>query len=171
MPGPGQGKRAQKKKWRENAHNLNKNLAAVNAVMTAPSATVPNTTTAALPTLLTIPEIGRFCNPATTKSTAIVHNDILRTVILELIENAKVRAFDEGKKEGYEEGYEEGKYLAGEDEQNNVFETLRREDEEQARNVIFEEGKTYGRLEERTSWMLSHGEGLCASPEVSTPRI
>ena len=38
----------------------------------------------------------------------------------------KVRAFDKGKKEGYEEG----RYLAGEDEQNNVFETFRREDKE-----------------------------------------
>ena len=50
--------------------------------------------------------------------------------MLKLLENTKVRAFDEGKKEGYYEGYEEGRYLASEDEQNNVFKTLRREDEE-----------------------------------------
>ena len=41
MPGPGQGKRAHKKKWRENA-----NTAAVNAVMTAPSTSAPMATTA-----------------------------------------------------------------------------------------------------------------------------
>ena len=100
MPGP--GKRSQKKNPRENTFDLNVNIAAVNAVMTAPNTSALNTRTAALPMLLTMPEIGRFCNPATEKSSAIIHNDILRTVILELIENAKVRAFDEGKKEGYE---------------------------------------------------------------------
>jgi hypothetical protein len=131
MPGPGQGKRAQKKSH-GNTFDLNANIAAINTVMTAPSTAVPSTTTATLPTLLTMPEIGRFCNPATAKSSAVVHNDILRTVILELIENAKARAFDEGKTEGYQEGYEEGRFLASEDEQNDVFETLRREDEEKA---------------------------------------
>jgi hypothetical protein len=115
-------------------------------------------------------EIGRFCNPTTARSTAIVCNSLLRTVMLELLENAKARAFDEGKKEGYYEGYEEGRYLASEDEQNNVFETLRKEDEEKARNATFEEGRTHGRLEERASWVSNHGEGLCASPEVSMPR-
>ena len=113
-----------------------------------------------------MPEIGRFCNPATEKSSAIIHNDILRMVILELIENAKVRAFDKGKKEGYEEG----RYLAGKDERNNVFETLRMEDEEQARNATFEEGKTHGRLEEKASWMSNHSEGICAPLEMSNPQ-
>ena len=33
MPGPGQGKHSQKKKWHENPFNLNANIAAVNAVL------------------------------------------------------------------------------------------------------------------------------------------
>jgi hypothetical protein len=43
MPGPGQGKRSQKKKWQENALNLNASIAAVNTVMTALSTTPLNT--------------------------------------------------------------------------------------------------------------------------------
>ena len=42
------------------------------------------------------------------KSTAIVCDSLLRTVLLELLENVKARAFDDRKKEGYYEGYEEG---------------------------------------------------------------
>ena len=33
MPGPGQGKHSQKKKWRENTFNLNMNIVAINALM------------------------------------------------------------------------------------------------------------------------------------------
>ena len=46
MPGPGQGKRSHKKKWRENVSNLNMNIAAVNTVMMASSTAVPNARTA-----------------------------------------------------------------------------------------------------------------------------
>jgi flagellar biosynthesis/type III secretory pathway protein FliH len=42
MPGPGQGKHSNKKKWRENASNLNVSIAAVNAVMTASNMATPN---------------------------------------------------------------------------------------------------------------------------------
>jgi hypothetical protein len=52
MPGPGQGKRSQKKKWHENASNTNANIAAVNAVMTASSTaalTAKMATSATLP--------------------------------------------------------------------------------------------------------------------------
>ena len=45
MPGPGQGKRSQKKKWRDNALSLNENKTAVNAVTTAPSTSAPIATT------------------------------------------------------------------------------------------------------------------------------
>jgi flagellar biosynthesis/type III secretory pathway protein FliH len=51
MPGPGQGKQSHKKKWRENVSNLNANIAAVNAVMTASSTSAANTRTATLATL------------------------------------------------------------------------------------------------------------------------
>jgi hypothetical protein len=52
MPGPGQGKRTQKKKWRENASNLNANITAVNAVITASNTMAPSATVATLTTLL-----------------------------------------------------------------------------------------------------------------------
>jgi hypothetical protein len=46
MPGPGQGKHSQKKKWRENAFNLNASIAAVNAIITASDTSAPTATTA-----------------------------------------------------------------------------------------------------------------------------
>jgi hypothetical protein len=50
-----------------------------------------------------------------------------------LVENAKSKAFDEGRQEGYYEGYEEERHLASEDQQNDgVFKTLRKEDGEKA---------------------------------------
>jgi hypothetical protein len=100
-----------------------------------------------IPTLSTRAEIGRFCNPTTATSTAIICNTLLCSVILELLENTKVKAFDEGRNKGYYEGYEEGRYLASEGEQNDIFETLRKEDEEKARNTAFKQGKKEGRKE------------------------
>jgi hypothetical protein len=142
--------------------------------------------------------------------------------MLQLLENVKNKAFDEGEEEGYYEGYEKGRSLASEDKQNDrVFEILRREDEEKARDAALEEGKklgrkeefenkkkaekqacenswreghetglnegkeeqevtgklayekgkTNGQLEERENWVMNHGEGLCVSLEVSTPRV
>ena len=64
--------------------------------------------------------------------------------ILELLENAKARAFDNGKKEGYYKGYEEGSYLASENKENNVFEVLRKEDEEKVWSTTLEEGRQEG---------------------------
>ena len=100
--------------------------------------------TSTMPTLSTMDEIGRFCNPMTAKSTAIVCNSLLWTVLLELLENAKARAFDDGKKEGYYEGYEEGSYLASENKENDVFEVLRKEDEEKVGSTTLEEGREEG---------------------------
>jgi hypothetical protein len=42
MPGPGQGKCSNKKKWCKNMSNLNVSIAAVNAVMTALNMATPN---------------------------------------------------------------------------------------------------------------------------------
>ena len=50
-----------------------------------------------IPTLSTFAEIGRFCNPTTATSTAIICKSSLRDVILELLENAKGKALQEGK--------------------------------------------------------------------------
>jgi hypothetical protein len=43
MPGPGQGKRSHKKKWRKNTPKLNVNITAINTVMMALSTATPNT--------------------------------------------------------------------------------------------------------------------------------
>jgi hypothetical protein len=107
------------------------------------------------PTLSTFAEIGRFCNPTTATSTAIICNSSLRSIILELLENAKTKAFDTGRKEGYDEG----RYLAN-------------KDEEKGRDAALEEGKELGRKEEfenmkhaeerayKNGWREGHETGL-----------
>jgi hypothetical protein len=65
-----------------------------------------------IPTLSTFAEIGRFCNPITTTSTAVICNATLQSVIQELLENARTKAFNTGRKEGYDEA----RHLANEDE-------------------------------------------------------
>jgi len=60
--------------------------------------TMPGHESFQIPSLSTFAEIGRFCNPKATTSTAIVCNTLLWNVILELLENAKTKAFDEGRK-------------------------------------------------------------------------
>jgi hypothetical protein len=68
MPGPGQGKQSQKKKWHKNMLNLNENKAAVNAVMTAPSTIIPNVRTATLMMLpSTVTTAAEFTDEATPK--------------------------------------------------------------------------------------------------------
>ena len=52
--------------------------------------------------------------------------------MLKPLENVKTGASDEGKEEGYYKGYEEGRSLASKNEWNDVFKTLRKEDEEKA---------------------------------------
>src|ERR1700733_6977261 len=102
-----------------------------------------------IPTLSTFAEIGRFCNPVTTTTTAVICNALLRSVIQELLENARTKAFDAGRKDGYDEG----RYLANEDEEKVRSTTLEegrregyekglREGEEKGRTAEREEGQT-----------------------------
>ena len=89
-------------------------------------------------------------------------NTLLWSIILELLENVKTKALDEGRKEGYDEGYDKGRYMANEDECRD----------EEAHNTTFEEGKKLGRgealenkknTEECTyenSWREGHKTGL-----------
>jgi hypothetical protein len=81
-----------------------------------------------------MPEIGCFCNPTTATSTAVICNDLLWSVIIKLLVDAKIKASNEGRKKGYSDGYEEGRYLAS-------------EDKEKACNATFEEGKKLGSKE------------------------
>jgi hypothetical protein len=101
-----------------------------------------------IPTLSTFAEIGRFCNPITTTSIAVICNATPWSVIQELLENARTKAFNTGRKKGYDEA----RHLA-------------KEDEEKARNAAFEqgrkEGEEHGRMAERESWEMSHGPDKC----------
>ena len=42
---------------------------------------------------------------------------------------------------------------------------------EERLDEAFKEGNAHGHREEKEGWVSNHGEGLCASPEVLTPRI
>jgi flagellar biosynthesis/type III secretory pathway protein FliH len=95
------------------------------------------------PTLSTFAEIGCFCNPVTAMSTAVICNTLLWSIIQELLENAKTKAFKQGRKEGYSDGYNEGRYLVT-------------EDEEKGHDAALEEGKKLGREEGLKS--MKHAE-------------
>ena len=62
-----------------------------------------------IPTLSTMPEIGRFCNPTTATSTAVICNDLLQSVIMKLLEDAKAKALEDGKKQARKEELENKK--------------------------------------------------------------
>jgi len=100
--------------------------------------TMPGPKNFQIPSLSTFAKISCFCNPKATTSIAIMCNTLLWSVILELLENVKTKAFDEGRKEGYEKGYNKGRYMANKNECR---------DEEEACNTAFEEGKKLGRGE------------------------
>jgi hypothetical protein len=63
MPGPGQGKRTQKKKWHENTSNLNANIIAVNAVIMASNTMAPSVTIA-MSTMLLPSDVTAVTPPA-----------------------------------------------------------------------------------------------------------
>lgn len=96
---------------------------------------------------------------------------------MKLLEDAKVKGLEDGKKLGrkeelentknvekkaYENGWREG-HEAGLEESKEEWEVKY--------DLAYTEGKEHGQLEERSNWVSNHGEGLCASLEVSTPRI
>ena len=91
---------------------------------------VPNSSTSMNLTLSTMDKISCFCDPGTTTSSAIICNNLLQEVILKLVKNTKAKAY-----EGFNKGYDEGQFLNsgnGLERENNVFEMLRKEDEEKA---------------------------------------
>ena len=133
MPGPGQGKRSQKKKWRDNALSLNESTTAVNAVITAPSTSAPTTTTAT-PTMSSLSDISAAEPPATQATTADTAapdaNDTSTAMsstndtdsppftyshneVQQLLEDARLdgwqKGFNEGHKTGRKTGIEQGK--------------------------------------------------------------
>ena len=56
-----------------------------------------------------MPEIGRFCDPTTATLTAFICNDLLWSIIMKLLEDAKVKALEDGKKLGRKEEFENTK--------------------------------------------------------------
>ena len=99
MPGPGQGKRAQKKKWCESALKLNENTAAANAVTTAPSTgNMPATNATCISTATT----ALSTNDETLQPPPFTYS---HEEVQLLLENAKL----DGYQEGFEDGHRTGK--------------------------------------------------------------
>jgi hypothetical protein len=156
MPGPGNQKKPSKRK-------------VVASVMPVASSTSGNMTMALNTSVLaSASEIGRFCNPANPPACATVRNDLLCKLLFGVLEKGRKEGFDNGRSYGCEEGYSEGLQASLERHENDVFEQLKKEDEQKAQDDAYKEGKVHGQLEERTNWVLNHGEGLCGSLEVST---
>ena len=147
MPGPGTTKKPLKYK--------------VTTCNTAPAETIP--------VLASASEIGKFCSPATPSAFATVHSDLLRGLLLDILDKGRKEGYEKGKGHGYDEGYDAGLRDSPEDD---FFEKLREEDEKKARVDAFEEGKEYGRkdqLEDRkmaeeraheNGWREGHETGL-----------
>jgi hypothetical protein len=124
-----------------------------------------------IPTLSTFAEIGRFCNPITTTSKAVICNTTLRSVIQELLENARTKAFNAGRKEGYDKGREElentkcAEELAYENGWREGHETgldEGKEEREVTGKLTYEKGKTA----EQEAWEMKHGQGRCVEPQT-----
>jgi hypothetical protein len=168
MPGPGQGKRSHKKKWRENAH-LNANIAAVNIVMaTSPSAnkTAPYTTlqNSTASTTATIAD-------ATTNEATNDANDVMRvdtataTSSTDDIDSEphpftysheEVRILlDEAKLDGWQQGFEEG-YRTGK-------KTGHEEGKEDGYEAGYEEGGK--------KWIEGHEEGYSAGRKMVEGKV
>ena len=96
---------------------------------------------------------------------------------MKLLEDAKVKALEDGKKIGRKEELENKKevekraYENGWREGHEAGLKESREEWEVKYELAYTEGKEYSQLEERKNWVSNHGEGFCASPEVSTPQI
>ena len=93
---------------------------------------------------------------------------------MELLENAKAKAFEEGKKSGRKElenkkNMEERAYDNSWREGHEAGLEEGREECEVKYETAYAEGKEYSHIEERNKWVSNHGKGLCTSPEVSMP--
>ena len=189
MPGPGQGKHSQKKKWHENRFNLNANIAniaAVNAIMntetlaarTDPFAneTAPQTTTMAN-TATSTADTAPISTPCNGNDARCINTAASSPVdpaldtssftysheeVQQLLEGARLNGWEEGYEEGSKklmEGYRGG-YEAGK--------KLGLENEEMVHgNGLLEGHKLgiqHGKDKERWKWLTEgHRVGLCLS--------
>jgi hypothetical protein len=185
MPGPGQGKHSQKKKWCKNAFNLDMNIAAVDTVMTALSTTALKVKSA---TLATLPPSARSLlqpNPqmkehkpaphaATKPTTAMTTENAATTApspdtssftysheeVQQLLEDARL--------DGWEEGYEEGskRLMKG---YRDGYEARWKLDQEKGKQACkkgllegYELGIQEGKEHEQQKWLMEgHSAGLC----------
>jgi hypothetical protein len=168
MPGPGQGKRAHKKKWRENAH-LNANIVAVNVVMatsqsankTAPYTTLQNSTasTAATTADATTNEATNDANDAMRVDTATAMSstdDIDSEPHLFTYSHEEVRILlDEAKLDGWQQGFEEG------------YRTGKKMGHEEGR----EDGYEAGYEEGGKKWIEGHEEGYSAGRKMVEGKV
>jgi hypothetical protein len=175
MPGPGQGKRAHKKKWRDNARN-----AATTCATT--TTTVPTTTDTAAATAID-------ANDATCIDTATAASSNDATLqpqqftytheeVRVLLQEARSDGWEEGRMIGYEDGLEDGKDCL-EDAKTESYREGREAGYKEARLANgkvevqkYEEGQSEGiarglqagEHDERQKWLAEgHGHGLCLS--------
>jgi hypothetical protein len=186
MPGPGQGKHSQKKKWRENTFNLDANIAAVDTIIMASNTTAlkakTSTLTMSSPSTVTTAaestdERTQESSHAATKPTTATTTANAATAapspdtssftysheeVQQLLEDARL--------DGWEEGYEEGskRLMEGYRDGYEARWKLDQEKGEQARKKGLLEGYELGIQEgkehERRKWLTEgHGTGLCLS--------
>ena len=168
MPGPGQGKRAHKKKWRENAH-LNANIAAVNIVMatspsankTAPHINLQNSTASTTATTAdaTTNEATNDANDAMRVDTATTTpstDDIDSEPHLFTYSHKEVRILlDEAKLNGWQQGFEEG------------YGTGKKTGHEEGRQDGYEAGYDKG----SKKWGEGHEEGYSAGWKMAEGKV
>jgi hypothetical protein len=180
MPGPGQGKRAHKKKWCENA---SKSMA-VHPVTT--TATAP-TTSPEEPAANDANNAMRFVDTATTMSTL---QSAPSTYMPEEIQTLLDEAQLEGRKIGYEDGFEDGLEDGKEFLEDAKLQSHRegrdegykqvRQDNAEVEKKKYQEGRSEGitrglragEYEEQQKWLAEgHGPGLCISKEAHTREL
>jgi hypothetical protein len=173
MPGLGQGKRSNKKKWHENASKFNMNIAAVNAVMTASNTAALNTRTAMSELLppndatATAPPASETAtntaNPSISDETNETRVDTATAAstsqphLLTYTQNEVQELLDEARLEGWREGMEEG-YRMG--KKKGVKDG--REEYEKSLLEGHKLGIKNGKEEEQRKWLTEgHRPGMC----------
>jgi flagellar biosynthesis/type III secretory pathway protein FliH len=162
MPGPGQGKRSNKKKWCENT--LSANIAAVNAVMSTDALTArmeannpitaPLHTTSIVTTTTTVNTAAIDANDETRIDTATAESSVndspQDTQSLTYSHEEVQQLLEDSRLEGWEAGFEEG------------HKTGRKTGHEEGKEGSYNEGDEEG----SRKWMEGYKEGYKARQEL-----
>ena len=119
MPGPGQGKRRNKKKWRENTLNMNANITAINVVMATDLLTKETGPNMASYTAAQTNAVTTTAGAATNNASDVTHIDTAAATLPANDETSQPLLFtysheevqlllEDARLEGYQEGFEEG---------------------------------------------------------------